>query len=336
MKKYLSGIIFLFALLTIIPILYFSLYFIYKYTPRLTIHPKITNIPVNDWIMITGPSSGIGLSLLNKLTTELYNISKNKKYIINPKFCLLGRNLSKLQKDFQLKYPNIKFKIFNVDFANSQNINFFNEIENWLLTNKVSLLINNIGHRAITNNFSTQSLNEIRETINCGTMPQIRLTQLIMKQYEDNPINKVSIINITAQCFTYNTGLGVMYKPTISVPYLSVYEATNAFGFYLGESIFSEIKLLRKKNKNKWSNLQFLNITPGAVVTNKTKNALDWIPFSCSDIEFANGVIDIMSKDLEGQQCANWKHELSNILMFFAPFLKEYILSKVGKSFIEN
>ena len=172
-------------------------------------------------------------------------------------------------------------------------------------------------------------------------MPQIRLTQLIMKQYEQQPEKDVCIVNITAQCFTYNTGLGVMWKPTISVPYLAVYEATNAFGYYLAESIFEEIKLLRENKeltsngKIKYENLKFLNITPGAVVTDKTRDTLSWIPFSCTDKEFAIGIINLINrKGLEGQQCANWKHELSNLLMFFAPFLKEKILTKVGKSFI--
>lgn len=303
-----------------IPFIYFTFYFIYKYILP-NINRKI-NKYLKDWIIITGPSSGIGLAILNKLL----NIYKPIK------ICLIGRNLNNLKKDIISKYNNnVKIKVFNTDFANSQNEDFFLEIDEWINKNNVSLLINNVGHRSVAENFIKQERQDIIETINCGTMPQIRLTQKIMEKFNTN-FSNTYIINITAQCFTYNTGLGLMYKPTISVPYLAVYEATNAFGYYLAESIFAEIKILRRTN-NRWNKLKFLNITPGAVLTDKTKNALAWIPFSCSDKQFANGIIRLINQELEGQQCAHWSHELSNIMMFLTPFLKSLILEMVGKQF---
>ena len=41
---------------------------------------------------------------------------------------------------------------------------------------------------------------------------------------------KSALINMTAQCMHMNIGAGVSNE--ISVPYMSVYEASNAFGFY--------------------------------------------------------------------------------------------------------
>ena len=53
----------------------------------------------------------------------------------------------------------------------------------------------------------------------------------------------------------------------ITVPYLSVYEAVIAFGFYQANSVWEEYK--------KEKNIEFLNIMPGAVVTENTENLAD-------------------------------------------------------------
>ena len=57
-----------------------------------------------------------------------------------------------------------------------------------------------------------------------------------------------------------------MMDNNITVPYLSVYEGANAFGFYQGNSIYKEY--LDKKYDNK---IHILNVMPGAVVTENTE-----------------------------------------------------------------
>ena len=109
--------------------------------------------------------------------------------------------------------------------------NFFKDIEEWINSNNVSILINNVGHRVAVLDYTKMDRNEIKNTIMCGTIPQSILTQIAINKF----ISRVGgyrtwIINITAQCFTYNMGLGVMYKPGITVPYLACYEAANAYG----------------------------------------------------------------------------------------------------------
>jgi hypothetical protein len=50
---------------------------------------------------------------------------------------------------------------------------------------------------------------------------------------------------------------------------------------------------------------------------------------SCTDTVFAEGILRLIG-NLEGQQCAYWSHELSNILMLVFPFIRSNILEKVG------
>lgn len=322
MDKYELFVNFLLLTFIVIPVVYFIIYFIYK---NILICQKdlIKIYGNNSWVMITGPSSGIGLELTKELSRMGFNI------------CLVGRNLDSLQEDLLNEFPNNEYYIINKDFDNSDNDDFYIDIEEWVDNNNVRILINNIGHRAISSDYVKQDRNDIYSTVKCGTFPQSILTQIMMKKF-DNNINNINmcIINITAQCFNYNMGLGQMYKAPISVPYLANYEASNAFGFYLAESIFAEIKQKRKSNC-KYNKLQFLNITPGAVLTRKTYDALSWIPFSCYDDVFAKNILKLVN-NLEGQQCAYWGHEFSNIVMMFTPFLKRPILNKVGKCFIKK
>lgn len=305
-------------LFCVIPIVYFTLYFIYKHMIIMNCHNDILHkYGLNSWVVITGASSGIGEKLAMTLASNGFNI------------CIIGSINSIFKLDIIKKKYNVNTYFIEKDFNKSYENNFFDNIETWINNNNVSILINNIGHRVSSLNYINQSRTDIKNTIFCGTLPQSILTQIAIKKFITRHINlKSEIINITSQCFTYNLGLGCLYKPTISVPYLACYEASNAFGYYHSESILQELNI-KKRNNSKYKNIGILNITPGAVLTSKTNNSLKWIPFSCTDKVFANNIVKLIG-NFEGQQCAYWGHELSNILMILTPFLKKYILEYVG------
>jgi len=308
----------------LIPIIYFILYFIYKYGILALVSNKESLLKmhgVDSWVVITGASSGIGEKLAYDFASLGFNI------------CIIGSVNSLLVLD------NIKKKIVNIhkvkthfiekDFNNSQLRDFFISIESWIMRNNVSIIINNIGHRVSSIDYITQSRNDIKNTINCGTLPQSIISQIAIKKFLDREVQyKSTLINITAQCFTYNLGIGSMWSPIITVPYLACYEASNAYGFYHGQSLYKEI-LIKRRTNPKYNNINILNITPGAVLTSRTHKSLNWIPFSCTDTMFSKGVISLIGR-LEGQQCAYWGHDISNSMMLFTPFLKDYILERVG------
>lgn len=321
-----SQIIILFILLVVLPIIYFTIYFIYKYIILYIIYKYSNKLYLeygNSWVVITGASSGIG----EKLTYEFIKLGFN--------ICLIGskNSLKVIEKINKEKRKKGELYFIEKDFNKAYEKDFFKDIEEWINNNNVSILINNIGHRVSSINYITQSRKDIYNTIICGTIPQSILSQIALKKFLKRN-KKSSIINITAQCFTYNLGLGSIWSPIISVPYLACYEASNAYGYYHSQSLLEEIKIKRKKDA-RYNNINLITITPGAVLTSNTINSLKWIPFSCSDTKFASNILPLISK-LEGQQCAYWGHELSNILMFFAPFLRRYILSEVGYNIAIN
>lgn len=309
----------------LLPIAYFVLYFIYKYL--IIFHKNILRLHgVDSWVVITGGSSGIGEKLAYEFAIKGFNI------------CIIGSENSKLVlKNCKLLLSKHIIKTYHIlkDFNNAHDDMFFYDIEKWIMSHNVSIIVNNIGNRVYNLDYTKMSNTDMKNTIICGTFPQSMITKIALNKFlSRNNKYYSSLINITAQCFTYNTGLGSMWKPTISVPYLSCYEGANAYGYYHSESVFEEVKIKRKIDP-RYKKIKILNITPGAVITERTKKSLNWIPMSCTDDIFAKGITRLIG-NLEGQQCAFWGHELSNILMTLMPFLKPYILEKVGYNIAVN
>ena len=110
----------------------------------------------------------------------------------------------------------------------------------------------------------------------------------------------------------------------ISVPYLSVYEGANAFGYFQGNSIYKEYEGV----------FDILNITPGAVITKNT-TYLSGTPFHIESQLFVENIIRFLG-NIQGTTCGYWGHALSNYLINFAPFLKDKMLNDVGETISEN
>ena len=118
-------------------------------------------------------------------------------------------------------------------------------------------------------------------------------------------------------------GLGLLSSNDISVPFLSVYEASNAFGYYHSNSICEEYK----------DKIDVLNITPGAVITENTAHTLQNTPFSVSAKDFVLNILRFMGGNISnGTTCAYWGHSLSNALIGLAPWKKDTMLRDVGNS----
>ena len=144
------------------------------------------------------------------------------------------------------------------------------------LANNLAILVNNVGHRVGWNPYHEMDATYIRDVISTGTIVQSRLTHMVipwfLKRKALQKSKRSALINITAQCIHPNFLFGITMSNEISVPYLSVYEAANAFGFFQGNSIYKEYQGV----------FDILNITPGAVVTENT-GCLSKTIFNVSD-----------------------------------------------------
>lgn len=258
------------------------------------------------WIMITGASGGQGKKLALKMAHRGFNL-----------IMIGSKNTYKTKKEIKKLYPNIKTKVIIRDFSKSLENDWWDGIEELFDNYDIGMLINNVGRRTASKPSHEQDDSMIRNSLITGTYPQIRLTNLALKKMVNRKYKSAILFN-TAQCI-FPTFLLSQYLPTgeISVPYMSVYEATNAFGYYHANSLLKE-----------YNNIDMLIIMPGAVITENTQY-LKEIPFSVDVDEFCDSIIRLIG-NWNGATCVHWKHDISSILIGMAPFMKDIILKKVG------
>jgi len=264
------------------------------------------------WAIITGASSGQGRDFALSLAKRGFNI------------CMIGsHNTDKTAAEIATTYPAIKTKIIYKDFCCAFQDNFFDDIIQTIneLDDKIGLLINNVGHRIAWNPYHEMPHKLIRDSIATGTIVQSRLTQLLIPIFlKRKPTAKSGLINITAQCLHPNFLFGLTISNEISVPYLSVYEAANAFGFYHGNSIYKEYK----------DQFDILNVTPGAVITENTQ-CLKNTMFKINSDKYVENILK-MAGNVQGHSCAYWGHALTNFLINLVPFIKNRELDNVGRT----
>lgn len=266
----------------------------------------------HSWVVITGASSGQGYDMALEFAARGFNL------------LLIGSPRTSATQEFlREKYPNIETRVIYKDFRDAHKDDFFDDIskEFETLGHNLAILVNNVGHRVGWKPYHTMPSKYIRDVIATGTIVQSRLTQLAIPYFLERKrkYGKTSaLINITAQCMHPNFLFGISHSNEISVPYLSVYEASNAYGFYHGNSIYKEYK----------DEFDILNITPGAVITSNTR-CLTGTIFNVSSSQFVAQILTMLGQ-VQGHTCAYWGHALSNYLINLAPFIKDSILEKVG------
>jgi len=270
----------------------------------------------NMWVVITGASSGQGKDFAIEFASRGFNI-----------LMIGSKRTIETEKIIHSRYPNVKTLIIYKDFRKAFENDFFNDIHDTFnkLNTDIAILVNNVGFRTAWKPYHKMPSNLIKDTIATGTIIQSRLTQMVIPFFLERNKNinknlKSCLINITAQCLHPNFLFGITTSNEISVPYLSVYEASNAFGFYQGNSIFKEYQ----------NQFDILNITPGAVLTNNTQYLKNTI-FNVKSNIFVKQIIKMIG-NIQGNTCAYWGHSLSNFLINLAPFMKDNILEKVGNT----
>ena len=270
-----------------------------------------------SWVTITGPSSGQGYDFALAFAKRGFNI-----LMIGSKRCIHTESF------INNNYPNIKTKIILKDFRKAFEDNFFIDIEKEINNIGINnaLLINNVGYRVGWKPYHDMNTKYIRDSIASGTIVQSRLIHMFIPFFlERNKIGiKSGLINITAQCMHPNFLFGITTNNEISVPYLSVYEAANAFGFYHANSIYKEYEGV----------FDILNITPGAVVTNNTKYLSNTF-FNVESKLFIENIIALLG-NIQGTTCGYWGHALSGYLINFLPFVKDKMLNDVGNTIAQN
>ena len=268
-----------------------------------------------SWVVITGASSGQGYDMALAFAKRGFNL------------LMIGSKRTDETAAFLAKeYPEIKTKVIHKDFRLAFQDGFFKDIQAAFaeIGTDLAILVNNVGHRVGWNPYHEMKADYIRDVVATGTLVQSRLTHMAIPYFlqRTNAVdtNKSALINITAQCMHPNFLFGLTMSNEISVPYLSVYEAANAFGFYQGNSIYKEYQ----------GQFDILNITPGAVITKNTECLADTL-FNVSSEVFVAQIMRLIG-NVQGHTCAYWGHALSNYLINLMPPMKDGMLKKVGET----
>ena len=249
----------------------------------------------HDWVLITGGGGGIGLEFAKAFRKK------------GMKVFIIGRNCSKVAEKLG---GTGKCESLEMDFNDMMkpkvldNIKYIIKCKNW------SYLINNVAYRIGSTNFKDLPMSEIQKCINTGIYPIVVLTK-IMSSLPKPP----SIINITAQT-NFNTDLLNINSPIV-LPYLSVYEGINNFQQAFGASLRAE-------------NMDILNIMPGAVKTNNTKNFLkNAEPLVVKDSDFVKSAMRYIGK--KGSFVVHWKHKLSSLIINIFPCVRSCCFEIVSR-----
>ena len=314
--KIISYLIVIIAVYQLLIFLYYSLKFFKKYffTSELNLPKRYGE---GSYVVITGPSSGQGRVFAHEFAKRGFNL------------ILVGsERTKKVETEILEKNKNIKVITIVKNFCKAHEQDFFTEIEKAIndVNGDISFLVNNVGHRTAWNPYHKMPKKLINDTIVAGTIVQSQMTRICLEHFIKRK-KKSCVINITAQCIFPTFGFGEIMDNHVTVPYLSVYEAANAFGFYQANSVWEEYK---KTNKN----IEFLNIMPGAVVTENTQNLSNTL-FNISADKFVRNVIKMIG-NYTGNSYGHWGHELSIPLVNLAPFIKNMILRDVGLNISKN
>ena len=220
------------------------------------------------------------------------------------------------------RHPKTKIVFIKKDFRKAHQPIFFSEIESAIqnIDGNICGLINNVAYRVAWNPYHNMPEHLINDTIIVGTIVQSQLTRMCMPRFLERNY-KSFLINITAQCIFPTFGFGEIMDNNITVPFLSVYEGANAFGFYQGNSIYKEYKQFTDK-------IDIMNVMPGAVVTENTEYLSNTV-FNVDAETFVKNIINQLGI-YDGNIYGHWGHEFSILLVNMFPFIKNKILYNVG------
>lgn len=171
---------------------------------------------MNQTVLITGASTGIGLEMAKQLAAKKFNL------------VLVARSLHKLQviqQQLQEK-ERIIVSIFAKDLSNSKNtISLYNDVKRENI--KIDMLVNNAGV-GLYGDFIETSLDAELDMIELNISSLVALTKLFA---QDMVLQKSGKIMNVASLLAF-----------LPFPYYSVYSATKAFVLAFSETLAAELE----------------------------------------------------------------------------------------------
>jgi 17beta-estradiol 17-dehydrogenase / very-long-chain 3-oxoacyl-CoA reductase len=254
----------------------------------------------NGWVIVTGGTSGIGLSFAQQLSKAGYNI------------CIISRDQEKIEKtclDLERTY-GVKTKYINFNFSECLDENSVNllktKIEDGLGNEDISILINNVGLQ-YDSDFFFNSLKpkEIISYVSVNILSQMIMYHLFLEKMQKQK-GRSLIIDVASSTTLTN-----------ALPNYVVYQSTKTFNARFSDLIKRQLYVNAVLN-NSENNVDISLFNPGLTLTNlserhKTKTLLS----ETSDNVVAAGLADIVNGNFV--TAGAFKHKSTNFIMNFLP-----------------
>jgi short-subunit dehydrogenase len=269
----------------------------------------------NGWVVLTGGTSGIGLSFAHQLSKAGYNI------------CLISRDKEKLSStclDLELNY-GVKTKYIQYNFANSHDENSVNQlkqkIEDTIGKDNVSILVNNVGIQYDSDFFFKYlKANELINYVSVNILSQLIMYHLLLEKMKSQN-GKSLIIDVASSTTVSNV-----------IPTNVVYQSTKTFNSRFSDLIQRQLFVDSIMN-NTQNNVDVALFNPGLTITNLTeRHKIKTFMSEEADRVVLAGLTDIVNGKFV--TAGALKHKTINIFMRSLP---EYLkLNYVGPSIVRG
>ena len=268
-----------------------------------------------SWVLITGPSSGQGRLFALNFAKRGFNLVS-----------VGSHRTPKVIEEIHKQVPTCQIRFIKKDFRRAFDDGFFDKIIELVQAEQVdiSVLVNCIGHRIGWVPHHEMPADLMRGCIAAGTIVQARLCHMMIPHFLKRRHKRSAIISVTAQCIHPNFGPWTWISNQISVPGLDIYEPTNAWGHYHMNAMIDEYG----------DRMDMLNVTPGAVLTENTRETLKHT-IGAADAERFVGNVMRMLGQVQGETCGDWWQELTLYVMCLLPPFTHYTLKKTGRDLAE-
>lgn len=206
----------------------------------------------NGWVVLTGGTSGIGLSFAQQLSKAGYNI------------CIISRDKQKLTSTCQdlETYNGVKTKHIQYDFADSFDENSITQlkqkINDTLGNENVSILINNVGIQNTSDSYyKFLKPKELINYVSVNILSQLLMYHLFLERMK-NQKGKGLIIDVASSTTKSNV-----------IPTHVVYQSTKTFNARFSDLIKRQLYVDSIMN-NTQNNVDVALFNPGMTITNLT------------------------------------------------------------------
>jgi short-subunit dehydrogenase len=267
------------------------------------------------WVVISGATSGAGLSFARELSNLGYNtllISRDEE------------KLNKTSRELHREYGTLsRSVVFDYSQINDVTIEELKEkINKTIGDDKISILINNVGIQLVNDNkFENLSAKDLINYVNINVLSQMAMYNIFLKRLKSQQSRSI-IIDVSSSL----SDIDVM-------PVNAVYQSTKTFNARFSQIMNQQLEIENKLNGTQ-RNVDIVTFKPGMFVSNLTERHQTKLFMSdYADNVVVNCLFDVANGEQETR--GTFKHKFMHFLVRNIPkYIKDnYISTKIYEEY---